>query len=225
LVDVRGRVCHSGKEGIECFLGANGGIAVRDSVPGVVCEIFRIFSRWVAKALGITVLVVGLVPILLFCCLLGFTILMSDEVGVMPWWLLPRGCPPDCAGVNLSTERFIGEDFSGANLSGANLSAAKLTWADMSGADLRETNLSGARLNEANLSKADLSHANLSGTDLTFVVAQDADFRHADLSNANLDGSQLQGANFLGAVVTDEQLEAAYSLKNATMPDGTVRSE
>lgn len=187
-------------------------------------------QRTILAAMGTTVLVVGLAPILLFCCLLGSMYLISDEAGVMPWWWLPRGCPPDCAGINLSTERLIGEDFSGANLSGANLSAAKLTWADMSEADLREINLSGARLNEANLSGADLrgadlSHANLRETDLTFVTAQDADFRHADLSSANLDGSQLQGANFLGAVVTDEQLEAAYSLKNATMPDGTVRNE
>jgi hypothetical protein len=187
-------------------------------------------TKRLLAGVGITVFVVGLAPILFYCCLISFMFLISDEVGVMSWWLLPRGCPPDCAGINLDQVRLQGEDFSGADLSGASLSAAKLTWADMSEADLRETDLSGARLNKANLSGADLrgadlSHANLSETDLTFVTAQDADFRHADLSNANLDGSQLQGANFLGAVVTDEQLEAAYSIKNATMPDGTVYNE
>ncbi len=46
-----------------------------------------------------------------------------------------------------------------------------------------------------------------------------ADLRRADLSEANLGG-----ANLGGATVTQEQLEKAKSLKDATMPDGSKHS-
>jgi hypothetical protein len=69
--------------------------------------------------------------------------------------------------------------------------------------DLRGTDLSGAQycsnnLSGVNLSNADLSSANLEGDNL----------RNADLS----------GANLLSAKVTEDQLEQAKSLADATMP-------
>jgi Pentapeptide repeats (8 copies) len=66
--------------------------------------------------------------------------------------------------------------------------------------DLREAHLQGANLQQASLLKADLSEAHLQG--------------------AKLSGANLQEANLHGAIVTDEQLAATWSLQRATMPDG-----
>jgi uncharacterized protein YjbI with pentapeptide repeats len=93
-------------------------------------------------------------------------------------------------------------DLKGADLSYANLSGG----AYLGFADLSNANLSGANLSEANLSYANLRWANLGGAYLRAVT-----MFCADLSYANL--SQAQGW-------TDDQLNAANSLKGATMPDG-----
>ena len=62
---------------------------------------------------------------------------------------LPWGCPPECAGLNLTQANMNGEHLSGANLSGADLSSAKLRQADLGGADLRGASLFSADLTEA----------------------------------------------------------------------------
>jgi uncharacterized protein YjbI with pentapeptide repeats len=58
--------------------------------------------------------------------------------------------------------------------------------------------------------RADLQDADLEGADL----------KVADLRGTNLNGTNLSRANLQGARVTQEQLEAAYSLEGATMPNG-----
>ena len=52
-----------------------------------------------------------------------------------------------------------------------------------------------------------------------------AHLKNADLSGANLEGANLSnaylsGANLKGAKVTNEQLDQAFTLEGATMPDG-----
>jgi uncharacterized protein YjbI with pentapeptide repeats len=77
-------------------------------------------------------------------------------------------------------------------------------------------NLAGADLSGANLSlvAADSLSGRLRGRGLTNLSG-------ADLSAANLSGADLSDANLLDAQgVTKEQLEQAYSLEGATMPDG-----
>jgi uncharacterized protein YjbI with pentapeptide repeats len=49
-----------------------------------------------------------------------------------------------------------------------------------------------------------------------------ADQFGADLSQANLNGTDLGRANLRGAKVTQAQLDHAYTLEGATLPDGTV---
>jgi uncharacterized protein YjbI with pentapeptide repeats len=73
----------------------------------------------------------------------------------------------------------------------------------------------------------DLSGRNLAGTDLSRL-----DLHGANLSGANLSGAILEGANLGGAtlrfadlsraIVSQQQLNQAYLLTGATMPDGTV---
>lgn len=100
-------------------------------------------------------------------------------------------------------------DLSGANLSGAYLRRVNFSGANLSGANLSGAFLGGANLRIANLSGANLSEANLSG---------------ADLNRANLNRADLSGADLSGTTVTQDQLEKAKSLKDATMPDGSKHS-
>src|SRR5215213_1535475 len=81
-------------------------------------------------------------------------------------------------------------------------SVVDLLGADLRGANLREANLRGADLRGADLSRANLSRAYLGRTDLSL----------ADLRLANLRSVK---------ELTVGQLERAYSLEGATMPDGS----
>lgn len=96
---------------------------------------------------------------------------------------------------------------SDVNLSGTDLRYAHLDKAFWSGANLSATDLRNTNLRNAVFHVVDLSYADLSGADLT----------NADLSNSNLTGTNLNRAK-----VADEQLGKAFSLKGATMPDGTT---
>jgi hypothetical protein len=105
----------------------------------------------------------------------------------------------------------LGADLRAANLRGANLRGVDLRGADLStanlvGADLSGANLNGANLRETNLHWADLISANLSG----------AHVGRADLSLADLSGADLRNVKELSG----GQLDRAYSLEGATMPDG-----
>ena len=101
---------------------------------------------------------------------------------------LPRGCPPDCSGQDLTGQNLQAVNLNGANLEGANLFVA----------DLRQANLGGA-----NLEKVDLGGAKLEGADL-----RRARLAGADLRGAKYDGDTIWPANFdpkrAGAVRTDQ---------------------
>jgi hypothetical protein len=99
------------------------------------------------------------------------------------------------------------------------LSFADLSFADLSSADLRRANL-----HRANLSGANLSGAYLHGADLSSADLHGTDLSEAYFSGANLSGANLSGANLSGATVTQDQLEEAKSLKEATMPDRSKHS-
>jgi hypothetical protein len=94
------------------------------------------------------------------------------------------------------------KDRSVVDLLGADLRAANLREAYLRGADLN-----GANLREAKLHWADLISANLSG----------AYMGTTDLSLADLSGADLRNAKEL----TVGQLDQAYSLEGAAMPDGS----
>ena len=115
----------------------------------------------------------------------------------------------DLSGVNLSDSFLLNIGLVEAKLDGAMLSNCNLYAANLMGTDLRASLLCGSNLIEADLTDADLRSANL----------MDADLRGANLSNANLSGAFLTGAK-----VTDEQLDKAYSLKGATMPDESIHA-
>ena len=134
---------------------------------------------------------------------------------------------------NLSRANLLLANLSAADLSGADLRSAELTRANLSRAFLRETNFMGAELNGADLSEAHLASATLrrailQGTNLSRANLIRADLRFANLIEANLSradfsGADLRGANLRGAKgTTPEQLDKAWSLKGATMPDGSI---
>jgi uncharacterized protein YjbI with pentapeptide repeats len=101
----------------------------------------------------------------------------------------------------------------GADLSFAELGKLHTGELSLGGAlDIAGAGLSGADLRYAHLDGANLRSADLNGADLTGAYLSDADLSDADLSDADL--SQ--------ADVTDEQLDAAKSLRGVTMPDGSV---
>ena len=101
----------------------------------------------------------------------------------------------------------LGADLRAANLRGADLRGADLSRANMEGANLSGADLRGANLREAYLHWADLISANLSG----------AYVGRTELSLADLSGSDLRNVKELSV----GQLDQAYSLEGATMPDGS----
>jgi uncharacterized protein YjbI with pentapeptide repeats len=142
---------------------------------------------------------------------------------------------------DLSEADLLMADLSKADLSGAFLSGAFLSGAFLSGADLRQAHLREAMLflvdlseadlffadlREADLSRADLSEADLLRANLSEADLRRAELRRTDLREANLHGANLREADLRRALVTDEPLAEAKSLKGATMPDGkTLKSD
>ncbi|MBH8553371.1 pentapeptide repeat-containing protein [Nostocaceae cyanobacterium CENA357] len=133
------------------------------------------------------------------------------------------------SGADLSNAKFIGVNLSGADLSNAKLKDAKFirsvytettkfpdgyypkgAYLIKPGVSLISKNLQSVNLNNANLHGVNLTDANLAGAILT----------DADLTNAQLKGANLENANLENAKVSDEQLNAAKNLCNATMPNG-----
>ena len=92
--------------------------------------------------------------------------------------------------------------FADINLCCANLQRARLSGARLRGAYLRWANLRGADLRWTDLTRASLAGANLTGACLRWACLVQADLR--------------------GAIVSEEQLAQAASLKGAILPDGTM---
>jgi hypothetical protein len=108
-------------------------------------------------------------------------------------------------------------DLLGADLRGANLREANLSGADLRGADFSRANLGGADLRGADLSGTNLREANLHWADLISANLSRAYLGRTDLSLADLSLANLRSVKEL----TVGQLERAYSLEGATMPDGS----
>jgi uncharacterized protein YjbI with pentapeptide repeats len=108
-------------------------------------------------------------------------------------------------------------DLLGADLRTANLSRANLGGSDLRGADLSRANLGGADLRGADLRGANLREANLHWADLISANLSRAYVGRTDLSLADLRGADLRNVKEL----TVGQLEQAYTLEGATMPDGS----
>jgi uncharacterized protein YjbI with pentapeptide repeats len=132
----------------------------------------------------------------------------GEEVGILAKGLTLRVLPRLDGERKARVLQFLYEtgliikDRSVVDLLGADLRAANLRKANLRGADL-----SGTNLREANLSRADLISANLSRAYVGRI----------DLSLADLTGADLRNVKEL----TVWQLDQAYSLEGATMPDGS----
>src|SRR5215216_810062 len=108
-------------------------------------------------------------------------------------------------------------DLLGADLRAANLRGANLRGADLRGADLSRANLGGADLKGADFYGANLREVNLHWADLISANLSRAYLGRADLSLADLTGADLRNVMEL----TVGQLDQAYSLEGATIPDGS----
>jgi uncharacterized protein YjbI with pentapeptide repeats len=120
---------------------------------------------------------------------------------------------------DLSWARLRGASPQAMGLSGANLSAVYLFWM---GLPKVSTVASHPSLFEPVECRTDLSDADLQGADLSHASLRNAILSRANLEGANLEGADLTWADLRGAMVTDEQLAQAESLKRATLPDGSV---
>jgi uncharacterized protein YjbI with pentapeptide repeats len=133
---------------------------------------------------------------------------------------------------NLNKAELYSATLKNATLPNAKLRGADLSSADLSNADLNDADLSGAYLNcsseETSSGKEGKACAELSGANLTGANLSGADLSGADLSNAYLAGAilvhaDLSNANLSHAIgLTKNELEQPNSLRNATMPDGSV---
>jgi uncharacterized protein YjbI with pentapeptide repeats len=129
--------------------------------------------------------------------------------------------------VNLRRATLVGVSLQKADLFQAELYSADLSLAEMEEAKLAGCQLAGATLKQANLHNADLTHV---WAGETYEMHREgrtvgerlrgADLQGAKLEGAQLDGAYLVGTNLRGATVTHEQLEQAWKLESATMPDG-----
>lgn len=101
---------------------------------------------------------------------------------------------------------------------------ADLKKIDLSGCTLPDVALANTNLSDANLSNTGLRGANLKGANLRRANLEGADLTPAEDGTAtDLEGADLSDASLHHAKVTYEQLDAAKSLKGATMPDGSKR--
>ncbi len=136
----------------------------------------------------------------------------------------------DLSDADLSDVSLFAAHLQGAHLADANLRHANLMFANLEGADLEGTNLEGARLGDANLRHTDLEPRLQIGrhgliihpTNLRDAYLVDADLEGAKLINVDFQNTNLELADLKGAQVTEEQLAEASSLKDATMPDGSI---
>ncbi len=94
--------------------------------------------------------------------------------------------------------------------------------ADLTEADLREVGLTGTDLHGANLHGADLRGAYLTGVSLWNVDLSEANLKYANLWGAELDDADLTNADLTNTSITQQQWEKARSLKDTTMPDGSI---
>ncbi len=118
-------------------------------------------------------------------------------------------------GANFGGTQISRANFSGSVLFEASFQRATMLNTNFSGASLRSANIMYATMNGANFSKADLTGASFAGS-----IMRNVDLGGAILTDADLSGVNLTGANLKGA--TGATLDAASSLCNATLPDGTV---
>ncbi|MCJ7431984.1 MAG: pentapeptide repeat-containing protein [Anaerolineales bacterium] len=128
----------------------------------------------------------------------------------------------DCgAGVgpnlNLALCDLSDRNLSGSNFSNANLAQAKLSESNLSKADFSNANLAGAVASESNM-----SGANFTGADLTSANLSSSNLMGADFSNAITLGVDFSDCNMTGAIITQEQLDQAFSVKSAILPDGSI---
>ena len=100
---------------------------------------------------------------------------------------LPRYAP-NCAGAELTLERFVNADWVGVNFTGADLYGVT-----MIGSNLSDAILTGASLVHSNFTEAKLIGATLNGADLTW----------ARLIGATLTGANLGGANLYEVVALE----------------------
>ena len=110
----------------------------------------------------------------------------------------------------------------GARLPGAHLESAHMKHAQLMDANLEAALLMESNLQEARLEGAQLQRAFLTGADLTNANLGNANLEDANLKNAKLGNANLRNANLKGAIVSNDQLAIAKSLKGAIMPDGTT---
>jgi uncharacterized protein YjbI with pentapeptide repeats len=160
-----------------------------------------------------------------------------------------RGVPlteAELSGADLSHSDGRDANLTRATLSNADLSDTWLSGADLSCANLRNANLENANLSsfgtlggatspsEAEVTMPQNSEtSSLGPPDGEITAVHDgetvsrtdlsqtgADLSGADLAGADLAGADLRGANLRNANVTQDQLEQAASLEDATMPNG-----
>jgi uncharacterized protein YjbI with pentapeptide repeats len=121
---------------------------------------------------------------------------------------------------------------AGADLHDTTLGGARGQYpADLSGADLDHADLHNAIVPNAALGDADLRSADLRGASLVSSNLQGANLRYAKMGDVDLRLANLRGANLRDASLRDatlykadgvvkEQIQEAYSLEGATMPNG-----
>ena len=112
---------------------------------------------------------------------------------------------------NMTELNYSGADFSGANLaqaifSNSNFGDANFTDANLAGVFASETNLLNAIFTDADLTNADMRESNLINADFTGAITVGVDF---------------SGSNMTGAIITEAQLDQAFSIKGAILPDGS----
>lgn len=111
-------------------------------------------------------------------------------------------------GIRADQARFIGTNFTDADLTGVSFisvdcSGARFNGANLTRADLRGADLGGVLFDGANLTEADLTGADLSGASLQNANLTRANFTEADLIAANLTGAIQTGMCVAGAKLND----------------------
>jgi uncharacterized protein YjbI with pentapeptide repeats len=120
----------------------------------------------------------------------------------------------DISQTDLGKADFRDADLHGARLDGSVLAGsrfadAKMQRASLAGASCSDADFNGAQMASSVLRRVDFVNAMLRGADLSGADLREANLEHADLSKADLRAANLWlaragGANFNGAVISDE---------------------
>ena len=192
------------------FFGVAFAITIATMTPGQPLWLWMSrFVQSIAAAIAGAILTLVVIDRMMFRTIVSKAVEITEDLVLRLRG--ETGDAADAADILRQTGKFRDGSLRGVNLTGALLDSQ----------NLRRADLTGTKLRAACLRKADLRNALLENADLSLADLHGARVRGADLTGANLWLAYLHSTDLRDARVNEEGLVSAFSLRGATMPDGS----